>query len=195
MIRKVLHMTTESRERWLAQLYEENYKRVYRLAVYRLRQSSGSIEEAEDVVQEVFCRAIRHEVWQHENPTGWLIVATNNVCNEMYKEHVRQGKRQEKLEQRIKNAKPAEVRTLYDGAAPSEAEISDIMMTIEKSLSHEDSELIKEYCINETPIEDISRQTGLSANHIRVKIHRIRKLLLKLMGIALIATAIIAGNK
>ena len=27
MIRKVLHMTTESRERWLAQLYEENYKR------------------------------------------------------------------------------------------------------------------------------------------------------------------------
>lgn len=84
---------------------------------------------------------------------------------------------------------------MYDGAVPSEAEISDIMMTIEKSLSHEDSELIKEYCINETPIEDITRQTGLSANHIRVKIYRIRKLLLKLMGIALIAAVIIAGNK
>lgn len=83
MIRKVLHMTTESRERWLAQLYEENYKRVYRLAVYRLRQSSGSIEEAEDVVQEVFCRAIRHEVWQHENPT-WPLSTFGMVSRESY---------------------------------------------------------------------------------------------------------------
>ncbi|MBE5774937.1 MAG: RNA polymerase sigma factor [Clostridiales bacterium] len=185
-------MTTESRDRWLAQLYEENYRRVYRLAIYRLRQGSGRIEEAEDVVQEVFCRAIQHEVWQHENPAGWLIVATNNVCSEMYKQYVRQGKRQEKLEQKIKDAKPAEVRTLFDGAASSETEISDIMMTFEKSLSSEDAALIKEYCIDDTPIEDISRSTGLSANHIRVKIHRIRKLLLKLMGMALIAAIMIA---
>ena len=185
-------MTTESWDRWLAQLYEENYRRVYRLAVYRLRQGSGRIEEAEDVVQEVFCRAIKHEVWQHENPAGWLIVATNNVCSELYREYVRQGKRQEKLEQRIKDAKPAGVRTLFHGAMPSETEISDIMMTFEKSLSSEDAELIKEYCINDTPIEEISERTGLSANHIRVKIHRIRKLLLKLMGVALIAAIMIA---
>lgn len=185
-------MTTESRDRWLVQFYEENYRRVYRLAVYRLRQGSGRIEDAEDVVQEVFCRAIRHDVWQHENPAGWLIVATNNVCSELYKEHVRQGKRQEKLEQKIKAAKPAEVHTLFDGAVPSETEISDIMMTFEKSLSSEDAELIKEYCINDTPIEEISERTGLSANHIRVKIHRIRKLLLKLMGMALIAAIMIA---
>lgn len=184
-------MTTENRDRWLAQLYEENYRRVYRLAVYRLRQGSGRIEEAEDVVQEVFCRAIQHEVWQHENPVGWLIVATNNVCSEMYKEHVRRRKRQEKLEQKIKAAKPAEVRTLFDGAAPSETEISDIMMTFEKSLSSEDAALIKEYCIDDTPIEDISRRTGLSADHIRVKIHRIRKLLLKLMGVVLVAAIMI----
>lgn len=184
-------MTTENRDRWLAQLYEENYRRVYRLAVYRLRQGSGRIEEAEDVVQEVFCRAIQHEVWQHENPVGWLIVAANNVCSEMYKEHVRRGKRQEKLEQKIKAAKPAEVRTLFDGAAPSETEISDIMMTFEKSLSSEDAALIKEYCLDDTPIEDISRRTGLSADHIRVKIHRIRKLLLKLMGVVLVAAIMI----
>lgn len=185
-------MTTESRDRWLTQLYEENYRRVYRLAVYRLRQGSGRIEEAEDVVQEVFCRAIQHEVWQHENPAGWLIVATNHVCSEIYKEHVRCGKRQEKLEQKIKAAKPAGVRTLFDGAAPSETEISDIMMTFEKSLSSEDAALIKEYCINDTPIEEISEGTGLSANYIRVKIHRIRKLLLKLMGVMLIAALVIA---
>lgn len=184
-------MTTESWDRWLAQLYEENYRRVYRLAVYRLRQGSGRIEEAEDVVQEVFCRAIQHEVWQHENPVGWLIVATNNVCSELYKEHVRQGKRQEKLEQKIKAAKPAEVRTLFEGATPSETEVSDIMMTFEKSLSSEDAALIKEYCIDDTPIEDISRRTGLSADHIRVKIHRIRKLLLKLMGVVLVAAIMI----
>jgi len=114
------------------------------------------------------------------------------VCSEMYKQYVRQGKRQEKLEQKIKDAKPAEVRTLFDGAASSETEISDIMMTFEKSLSSEDAALIKEYCIDDTPIEDISRSTGLSANHIRVKIHRIRKLLLKLMGMALIAAIMIA---
>ena len=185
-------MITESRDRWLAQLYEENYRRIYCLAVYRLRQGSGRIEEAEDVVQEVFCRAIKHEVWQHENPAGWLIVATNNVCSEMYKEYIRQGKRQEKLERRIKDAKPAEVRTLFDGAIPSETEVSDIMISFEESLSREDSALIKEYCINDTPIEEISRHTGLSANHIRVKIHRIRKLLLKLMGIVLIAAIMIA---
>ena len=185
-------MTTESRDRWLAQLYEENYRRVYRLAVYRLRQGSGRIVEAEDVVQEVFCRAIKHEVWQHENPAGWLIVATNNACSEMYKEHIRQGKRQKKLEQKIKAAKPAEVHMLFDGAAASDTEMSDIIMTFEKSLSSEDAELLKEYCIEGTPIEDISSRTGLSANHIRVKIHRIRKLLLKLMGIVLIAAIMIA---
>ena len=65
-------------------------------------------------------------------------------------------------------------------------------MTFENSLSSEDAELIKDYCINETPIEDISHRTGLSVNHIRVKIHRIRKLLLKLMGIVLIAAIMIA---
>ena len=144
------------------------------------------------MVQEVFCRAIRHDVWQHENPAGWLIVATNNVCSELYKEHVRRGKRQEKLELKIKAAKPAGVRTLFDGATPSETEISDIMLTFEKSLSSEDAALLKEYCIDGTPIEDISRRTGLSANYIRVRIHRIRKLLLKLMGIVLIAAVMIA---
>jgi DNA-directed RNA polymerase specialized sigma24 family protein len=65
------------------------------------------------------------------------------------------------------------------------------MISFEESLSREDAALIKEYCINDTPIEEISRHTGLSANHIRVKIHRIRKLLLKLMGIVLIAAIMI----
>ena len=65
-------MAPENHERWLAQLYEENFIRVYRLAVYRLRMGSGRIEDAEDVVQEVFCRAFKHEVWNHENPAGLL---------------------------------------------------------------------------------------------------------------------------
>ena len=184
-------MAPENHERWLAQLYEENFIRVYRLAVYRLRMGSGRIEDAEDVVQEVFCRAFKHEVWNHENPAGWLVVTTNNVCSEYNKEYLRQEKRQEKLEKRAKAAKPAEVRTLYDSAVSSETEVSDIMMSLEKSLSSEDAELLKDYCISDIPIEEISRRTGLSANRIRVKIHRIRKQLMKLICFVLLAVEVL----
>lgn len=189
------NMATENREHWLERLYEENYTRVYRLAVYRLRMGSGRIEEAEDVVQEVFCRAFKSEIWKHENPSGWLVVTTNNVCYEMNREAKRNLKRQEKLEEKVKAAKPSEVRTLYDSAIPSETEVSDIMMTLEKSLSQEDSALLKDYCIDEIPIEEISRRTGISANHIRVKIHRIRKLLLKLLSEVLAAAVILIIRK
>ncbi|MBQ3477072.1 MAG: hypothetical protein IJH25_02740, partial [Clostridia bacterium] len=44
-----------------------------------------------------------------------------------------------------------------------------------KSLSTEDFELLKAYCIQDKSIDEISTETGYSPTRIRVRIHRIRK--------------------
>lgn len=175
-------MNTFNRDQWINDLYEDNYLRLYRLALSRLRTGSGRIENVEDVIQEVFCRAIKHQIWNHPNPVGWLIIATNNVCLETNKEYMKQVERQGKLQKKVKAEKPKGIYTMYESAISPDSDVSDLYLTLEQSLSKEDMELLNDYCIEGKEIDEISRQSGLSVNHIRVKIHRIRKLLQSILN-------------
>ena len=74
-----------SKDRWLQELYEANYARLYKLAAYRLMTYTGSEADVPDVLQDVFFLAVEKEIWDHPNPEGWLVITTANVCKKLYK--------------------------------------------------------------------------------------------------------------
>lgn len=68
-------------EKWIKDLYDANATRIYRIAVYLLRQSLGHSADALDVVQEVFLLAARSDIRDHPKPEGWLVEATKMICS------------------------------------------------------------------------------------------------------------------
>ena len=55
--------------------------------------------------------------------------------------------------------------------------LSNMIISLEQSLSPEDYALIKAYYIDEKPIDEICADTNLTPNALRVRIHRIKKYL------------------
>ncbi len=80
---------------WLAERFEENRAHLRRVA-YRML---GSLDDAEDAVQEAWLRLNRNEDSGIENIGGWLTTVTARICLDMLRS--RRLKREEPLELNI----------------------------------------------------------------------------------------------
>lgn len=80
---------------WLAQRFEENRPHLRGVA-YRML---GSLDDAEDAVQETWLRLSRNEDGGIENLAGWLTAVTARICLDMLR--ARRAKREESLELNI----------------------------------------------------------------------------------------------
>ena len=58
---------------------------------------------------------------------------------------------------------------------------ADLNATLEQRLSKEDYELFVKYSIDHRPIEEISQETDMTPNAIRVRIFRIRKIITQIL--------------
>lgn len=164
---------------WLEKLYNDQYKTVYKLIKRRLVGYPS--EDIDDIIQEVFLLAWEKDIHDHPKPVAWLITTANNLCLNYIHSNWRQQKKTSALEQqhliRQRVARP------IDSAVKSEADAVDLMVTLRAELSPQDLWLLEEYCFKDTSIEELSRRTGLSVSGIRVRIHRIRKHIVKLLPI------------
>ena len=142
------------------------YKNVYKLIKYDLYQGTRMSADAADLTQEVFILAAIKidELRSHPKPVNWLYKTAHNLC----RNHVSMRARH--------NEQLFEDIELHGGHDDPHTQ-SDILMSLEQTLSKEDYELLRAYYIDERPIEEICAATGMTSNALRVRIHRIKKYL------------------
>ena len=156
----------ESDAAYLERLYRENYTLVYKLVMRTLRQYTPATNDAADIVQDVFVLAAKRidVLRSHPNPAGWLIKTAQYVCMNYVSAHSRHG---EQLFDSL------DLHAVKDDAI---AEV-DTLVSLEQVLKPEEFELLKAYYIEKRPTEEICRDTGVSPNLLRVRMHRLKKYL------------------
>lgn len=163
-----------SRYHWLETLHTAHYPTLLRLAQNRLRAMIGSTSEAEDVVQDVFVLAAEKDISNLDNPLPWLMKATVNMCRKRLDRKLREAEKEQRIIRRKLDSSPD--RSVY--AVERQASATDaleLLMTYEQALSKEDWDIMRQFCLQGVPIEEISAQTGIPINTLRVRICRIRK--------------------
>ena len=164
-----------STDKWLNALYKANAKRIYRLAAYILYDRLGHTTDAQDVVQEVFLLAARSKkLRSHPKPEAWLMTTTKFVCSNYMRTQSRIDRKQEKA---ARAAAQKNVHCIHSYVEPStdNTGVSDVMLSLKQTLSPEEYELVRAYCIEKRPAAEIAAETGMSESCIRVKIHRLRE--------------------
>lgn len=157
-------------KRQLEEIYKSHYDRYIRYATYLLRNSN----QAEDMVHEAFLLAVAHEDKSKEHPEAWIMKTLKNVCMNHIKKYA---VRKPKLDDFIENQPITE---------PSFDVTSDTMIALKQELSPEDYDLLDQYCFQRKSVQEISDATGLSPNHIHVRIYRIRKTIIQLFFLLLV---------
>lgn len=149
---------------FLEKLYLENYDSVYRLTAYLLKRGVQTSADAADVTQEVFVIAAKKidEVRRHPKPVGWLYKTAFNCC----RNHIQACARHKNQLFGSLDLQRAEADSFP---------LSNLLISLEQTLSKEDYELIRAYYVDERPLEEICARTGLTPNALRVRIHRIKK--------------------
>lgn len=166
-------------DRLLRELYDRYYKFVYRLASNRLYAHTGSAEDVQDIVQDVFLLAARKEIYHHPNPGGWLAVTTDYLCKNHSKKLARRKQKQCVIED--SHPDPHSINLPADAT-----EAVDLELTLQSLLSSEDYQIITDHYMHKHSLSEIAEEMGLSHVAVRVRIHRIRcqlkKYLLDLLG-------------
>ena len=160
--------TRESNEEFLTQLFEQHYNAVYRLISNRLYASVDSSRDTEDLVQEVFIKAAEKiiDLRDHPKPRAWLYRTAKHCCQNYAKSYyTHQKKLRESAERR---GKPD---TGFD-----ECETLDYLRS---KLSEEDYALLRDYCLERLPKDELSRKYGVSKRTLANKVSIIRNKLSK----------------
>ena len=161
------------RYHWLEELHAAHYATLLRLAQNQLRRLTGNIDEAEDVVQDVFMLAAKQDIRQLENPLSWLMKTTSNICMQ----RLDRVKRDATLEQRFIQNKldnSAERSVYAVERAESETDALLWLLLLEQTLSPDEWELLRKYSLEGVPIEELATEMNVSVDRLYVRIHRTR---------------------
>ena len=162
------------RYHWLEALHTAYYATLLRLAQNRLQNLTGSIAEAEDVVQDVFLLAAQKDIRRLENPVAWLMKTTANLCRQRLDRVKRDiGKEQRFIQHKLDNSADRSVYAVE--RQESETDILLWMLMLEQSLSPEEWEILRRHCLEGIPIDILAAELGVPPNRLKVRIHRIRK--------------------
>lgn len=175
----------------LESLYTQHYPLMYKLACNRLYAFTGSATDAEDVVQTVFLLAARKwsTLENHPRQAAWLAKATTLVCRNHARSHHRHAQKARRSMQELLGHQPAAYGKLYTGAAADGIPVQDDLISLEQRLAPDEFALLKAYCLEQRPIEELMAANGLSETALRVRICRIRKKVLEIFILAVIIVA------
>lgn len=156
----------ESDAAFLERLYKAHYDSIYKLVKRTLYRYTSSKNDISDVVQDVFVVAAKRidVLREHPNPVGWLLKTAQYECKGYIRTHF---DRKEDL---------FETLDLYADYEDDFAK-QDLLVSLEQMLKPEEYALLKAYCIEKRPVEEISREMGISPNLLRVRMHRLKKYL------------------
>jgi RNA polymerase sigma-70 factor (ECF subfamily) len=151
-------------------LYQAHYRMVMQLCMGFVK---GDQDLAKDLTQEVFI-----QVWnnlstfrQDSSPKTWIYRITVNTCLNHLK---KQKSQDEKLEEHLRNQETTEEIEF------TETDPSKMLFEAMGKLSEIDR-LVTGLLLEEVPQEEIATILGISEGNLRVKIHRIKLRLKKLI--------------
>ncbi len=151
----------EKQQKFLEELYEQNYAHLHRLAFLKLKNN----EDAEDMVHEVFMVASNSmdTLMEHENPRAWLFkTLTFRIKNEK-RRHAR--RRNISLEE------------IGDLAAPEAEEPLEFVLP--SDFTDKEKELLTLHIQNRFDYDEIARIMGISELTCRVRLCRLLRKLRK----------------
>ena len=159
---------------WLEELHVAHYPTLLRLAQNKLRRLTGSIAEAEDVVQDAFLLAAEKDIQQLESPLKWLMKTTSNLClQRMDRANRDAGKAQRFIQNKLDNSAERSVYAVEREESETDALLWLLML--EQSLSPEEWEIFQRYCFEGISPGELAAEYGIPPNRLKVKIHRLRK--------------------
>ena len=131
------------------------------------------------MVQDAFLLAAEKDISHLDNPLAWLMKTTSNLCLQRMDRAKRDtGKEQRFIQQKLDNSADHSVYAVE--RQESETDILLWMLMLEQSLSPDEWELLRKYCLEGIPIEALAAELDVPINRLKVKIHRIRKKLEKI---------------
>lgn len=154
---------------WLAERFEENRRRLRGVA-YRML---GSVDEAEDAVQEAWLRLGRSDTSGVENLGGWLTTVIARVCLDMLR--TRKSRREEPM-----GAHPPEIVSREDGIDPEyEALLADsvglALLVVLETLAPAERVAFVLHDMFDVPFEEIASIVGRSPGAARQLASRARR--------------------
>jgi RNA polymerase sigma factor (sigma-70 family) len=155
---------------WLAQRFEENRTHL-RAVAYRML---GSVNEADDAVQEAWLRLSRSDTAAVENLRGWLTTVVARVCLDMLRS--RQSRREEPLGAHV----PEPIVSREDGLDPEhEALLADsvglALLVVLETLSPPERLAFVLHDMFAVPFEEIAPIVGRSPTAARKLASRARR--------------------
>ena len=165
-------------DHWLEDLYQQHYAALYQLACNRLRMYVGHCSDAQDVLQDVFLLAAKKNICNHENPGGWLTLATVNLCKNYSRSISR--RKETSLDQIL--AAPLPHSPLPPGSDLADTDSMDLMLMIQQTLSPDDYKLFCRYCLDGVELEDLAVELSMKTSTLRVRLYRIRTKLKKILN-------------
>jgi RNA polymerase sigma factor (sigma-70 family) len=155
---------------WLAEQFEENRGHLRGVA-YRML---GSLNEADDAVQEGWLRLSRSETGNVENLRGWLTTVVARVCLDMLRS--RKSRREEPLETALPES-TGKQRRAPDPEA--EAELADSVgyatLVVLDRLNPAERIAFVLHDVFDVPFEEIAQITGRSSEGVRQLASRARR--------------------
>ena len=123
----------------------------------------GSQEEAEDAIQDVFLKmwASQKQLDTVRDPASWSYILLRNLCVDRLR--ARGDRRQEPVPEELPEEPP-----------PEEDERLLRILSVVRSLTPKNRELLRMRLVEDLPYDEIARQTGQSELALRVAFHRIK---------------------
>lgn len=148
---------TPSERSWTALAMERYLTMVYRLAHAR----TGSVQDAEDIAQEVMLRLSRHErsIQSEAHLKAWLIRATANRANSLFRSAWRQ--RTLPLEEAIPAEEPHSSR-------------SDALTEALRALPPKQRVVVHLYYYEEMRVDEIAEALGVRPDAVKMRLSRAR---------------------
>lgn len=140
-----------------------------------LAKRVGSLETAEDLLQQSLKKAIEHPpIAENEKAIKvWLYAIIKNVLIDHYRSKATDKKKNERFRQ--------ELGTNHNFDNAQSAELEQIICTclteLLPTLKKEYAEVIKEVDLEETPLEKVAESLGVTKSNLTVRLHRARQAL------------------
>lgn len=127
---------------------------------------------AEDVVQDIFCEAVKKAelLAEHPNPGGWLMETARNKMGNLYK--------------RLKYRETISLEDCQSELIVMENEfgVLEVEIMLENSLDAHERMLFRLYFLQGYTAREIARMENISESNLKVKIHRMKKKWLEKIG-------------
>jgi RNA polymerase sigma-70 factor (ECF subfamily) len=168
-------------ERAFEQIFERHRRRVARIAGRFFNRQ----EKVEEVVQEVFTKLYfalgDYSVRRGASFAAWLSRITINACYD----HLRRARRRpESALDRITEDEAAQLKSRAFETRDAETSLisRDLADKLLSRLSAEDRLVLTLLAVEEMPVTDISEVTGWSVSKVKVRAHRARAALRRVLG-------------